>query len=271
MLVFFDESFQRDKNGKLHYAFAGFGIDESSYRALTTGVYKAKQQYFIKDEGFTNEERIEASKRHIVVKEDLPEEHELKAHRLLTRRQAEHFMQHGGAPGVQMTLEILELMQRLKVTVFASLVVSSESQQDWSTKDRLPVYLTRLLERIQMWMQEEHSEKMAVLAMDSVKNEIDLGLSRQVANYLYKSSHGKAMRHIVVSPFWVTSDSHAGTQCADLIAHILMNSMLATSERKPLDALWRLVVSMEFRSVDQKTRGIKKINQQTGATLAGPG
>lgn len=59
--------------------------------------------------------------------------------------------------------------------------------------------------------------------------------------------------------FWVDSSTTAGSQVADIIAHVLMNSMRPATRRKNLQELWRKVAALEFRSVDMRTRGIRKL------------
>ena len=73
MLVFLDESYEEDGNGRFRYAYAGFGIDERQYRGLTAAIYQAKLLYFQQDQGFSDEERCEARKTKILTG-DLPVE-----------------------------------------------------------------------------------------------------------------------------------------------------------------------------------------------------
>ncbi len=55
MLVFLDESYEEDGNGRFRYAYAGFGIDERQYRGLTAAIYQAKLLYFQQDQGFSDD------------------------------------------------------------------------------------------------------------------------------------------------------------------------------------------------------------------------
>ena len=66
------------------------------------------------------------------------------------------------------------------------------------------------------------------------------------------------LRHIVVDPFWVDSRTTAGSQLADLIAHILMNSMRPATTRKPIYALWRKVMAMNTRAPICKLAGLER-------------
>ena len=97
MLVFLDESYEEDGKGKFRHAYAGFGIDERNYRRLTAAVFQAKKLYSMQDQGLSDEERREARKTKFLT-DDLPERAEIKATKLLTAKQAEHYLQFGTDP-----------------------------------------------------------------------------------------------------------------------------------------------------------------------------
>ena len=121
--------------------------------------------------------------------------------------------------------------------------------------------MQKVLDPIDKWIQEEHQGEMAIIIPDSVQRGMDKSISSSMANYMFRTTQGKRMRNIVINPFWVDSSTTVGSQVADIIVHILMNSMRPIDERKNLDGLWRKVVSMEFRSADSSTRGIRKNNR----------
>lgn len=69
------------------------------------------------------------------------------------------------------------------------------------------------------------------------------------------------MKHIFPSPFWIDSQSMAGAQVADLVAHILMNSMLPEPERKPLGKLWDQVIELRWRWEDGRGGTITRLRK----------
>ncbi len=256
MLVFLDESYEADGTGKFRHAYAGFGVDERRYRGLTAAMFQSRQHFFVRDDGMTDEQRREARKTHIVTS-DAPERAEMKATKLLTAKQAEHFAQHGNAPGIELALELLSALAEAQTTVFGVLSHPAKVEEIQNPSTHLPMQFIRMFERIEKWMAEQHPDQMAIVVPDTIHEGINLNLSEKIADFLFRSSEGKKMRHLVTSPFWVDSRTTAGSQMADLIAHILMNAMKPRSEQKKIDSLWRKVMALEFRSVDGRTRGIR--------------
>ena len=257
-MVFLDESYEGDGAGKFHHAYAGFGVDERQYRGLVAAVFQAKQRYFLRDAGMGDEERREVRKTHIVTSE-APERAEMKATKLLTAKQADHFAQFGNAPGIEIAIELLEALDRNQTTIFGILSNPTDVADIQNPRLHLPLQFIRILERIEMWMKEQHPDEMAIVVPDTIHEGININLSEKIGDYLYRSVSGQKLRHIVVNPFWVDSRTTAGSQLADLIAHILMNSMRPERTRKRLDVLWRKVMALEFKSTDLQTRGIRKM------------
>jgi hypothetical protein len=265
VLVFLDESYEADDAGGLRHAYAGFGIDELQYRRLMAAVHQAKLRYF-KQAGAMASEEIHATRATHIVTELAPEDAEIKATKLMTAKQANWHATHRNAPGILMVTDVLDSVASCDSTVFAVLSNPSDLRELRDREGHLPIQFCRLLERVESWMREEHPDRAAVIVPDTVHEGIDRQLSKRIADFLFRSDQGKRMRHLVPSPFWVDSHSTAGSQVADIIAHILMNGMRPASERKALDDLWRRVVSLEYRSVDGRTRGIRRVRkQQTGA------
>jgi hypothetical protein len=258
MLVFLDESYETDGAGKFNHAYAGFGVDEWQYRGLVAAVFQAKHRYFLRDTGFDDEQRREARKTHIVTSE-APERAEMKATKLLTAKQAEHYAQFGNAPGIEIALELLKALDQSQSTVFGILSNPADVADIQNPTLHLPLQFIRILERIEMWMKEQHPDQMAIVVPDTIHEGININLSEKIGDFLYRSGSGQKLRHIVVNPFWVDSRTTAGSQLADLIAHVLMNSMRPAKTRKRLDELWRKVMALEFKGADLQTRGIRRI------------
>lgn len=265
MLVFLDESYEADGASGYRHALGGFGIDERQYRRLAAAVHQCKQRYFLEVGSMTPDE-IRTARASWIVTAEPPEDAEIRAAKLLTAKQADYHAVHGSATGVLMAGDLLQALADTQSSVFGVLSYPSGLAEIQGPVSVLPRQFVWLLERVELWMQEQHADASAIIVPDTVHEGIDHHLSRRIADFLFRSTQGKRMRHIVPNPFWVDSRTTAGSQLADVVAHILMNGMRPEGQRKPLDHLWRQVVALEFRSVDLTTRGIRRLRkQQTGA------
>lgn len=263
MLLFLDESYESDPTtGHLRHVYAGFGVDEMKYRSLFAAVHQCRQKYFLQNGTMTEEERRLAKETHVVTPE-LPELAEIKGSDLLTRKYAEIHKLQGNVPGLLMVGDLFDALAVAEATVFATLSTPATITELQAGATSLPLYLCRLLERVNLWMKEQHTGSAAIVVLDTVSYRVDHHLSKHMSDFLFRSTQGKQMRHIVPNPFWVDSRTTAGTQIADLIAHVLMNSMRPSGQRKPLDNLWGKVVGLEFHSRDLRTRGIRRIDRKT--------
>ena len=80
---------------------------------------------------------------------------------------------------------------------------------------------SRLLERVDAMMSEEHPEGMAIVALDSQDEHTDTARARAFGNFLYGSPYGRQLSYIVETPFFVSSKATIGIQLADLVAYAL--------------------------------------------------
>ncbi len=262
MLVFIDESYSPLREDGVPYALAGFGVSEFNYRKLMAAIFQIKESYFEPAQGLSSEERklLRASR---IASKSHPHEQELKATKLLTRKAAEYHQQTGQAASILLVEELLAEAERLDCRVFGTLSHLQHMHEVLRPDGKLPDQLIRLIERVQCWMAEDHPDESAILVFDAIDSETSRTLNQSISDFLFRSRAGKEMTQIVPSPFWVASDATPGSQVADIIAHILMNSMLPKAERKQLDHLWSAVARMEFRSKNGSMRGIRSIRRKT--------
>ena len=267
MLLFLDESYEEDEKGGFRFAYAGFAVDEKKYRGLVAAVYQAKQKYIAQvSSELTSQERVDKGIKQLLSK-DSPERAEIKANKLMGKRQMERRETYGFAPGVAMVEDWLRAMNEAEATVFGVLSYPQDTKDVLNPSERLPVEHIRLFERVELWMREQHEDGMISVVPDTVDNYRQ-NMSVCLADFLFRSSQGKSIRHIVVTPFWVDSSVTIGAQLADVVAYLIMNTMRPKEKQSRLVPLWRLMSAMEFHSMDGETRGIKTIrrrNQQTGA------
>lgn len=170
---------------------------------------------------------------------------EIKASELLKPSVLTRF---GGvsAPHYRLVSEILASVSDCRGTCFGVLVNPIEPRLVKDCSRGCPEIYQHLIKMVGRWMEEAYPSQPVTLALDTEENGVNLPLSRAIADYLYRSASGKRMKHVFPSPFWIDSQSMAGAQVADLVAHILMNSMLPQGERKQLSSLWQQVNSLRW-------------------------
>lgn len=263
MLVFIDESYERDSNGVWHYALAGFGINEFRYRALQAAVYQLCQDTFDVRESFEGESWRDALTEKIII-ESSPEHIELKSSELLKPGSLRRF---GGenSPHYRLVSNVLNKVFECRGTTIGVLMNPDHPEDVKDVSDGCPRAYQRLLEIVGTWMQEEFEGQPVTLVMDTEHNGINLPLSRAIAMYMYRSAVGKRMKHVFPSPFWIDSQSMAGAQVADLVAHILMNAMKPESERKAIQGLTSQVYGLSHKWVGRDGGTISRMRKKTTA------
>lgn len=230
MIVFIDESYERDSQGVWHYALAGFGINEFRYRALQAAVYQLCQRVFDVKSNYEGDNwRLVLDQR--IITEKPVSEIELKGASLLTEGKLRRF---GGeeSPHYRLVSETFKCVKACRGTSIGILMNPEHPDEVKDCRDGCPRAYRELLEVIAQWMEEQYPRQPATLVMDTEHNGVNLPLSRAIATYLYRSEFGGKNKHLFPSPFWVDSQSMVGSQVADLIAHVLMNSMKPESEQK---------------------------------------
>jgi len=245
VILFVDESYQKDRSGIWHYALAGFGINEFRYRALQTATYKLMGQYFDVRGSYEGESWRAALGDRIVV-EKSARDVELKSAFLLRQGNLRRF---GGdqSPHYRLVKEILDAVAACRGTCLGVLTNPVDPQCVKDCQSGCPDAYTKLIGLAGRWAAQDHPGQCVTLGLDTEHNGVNLPLSRCIADYLYRSRAGERLRHVFPSPFWIDSQSMVGAQVADLVAHILMNSMLPESERKALDGLWKQVYGLRGR------------------------
>lgn len=263
MLVFIDESYDKDSHGQWHYALAGFGIDEFRYRALQAAVYQLTKDAFVDRNSLGGRDWSDLLQDKIVI-ERSPEGLELKSSQLLKLGSLKRFGGEG-SPHCRLVAGILESVRKCRGTSIGVLVNPDHPTDVKDTRQGCPVPYQRLLNIVGAWMRDEFEGRPVSLVMDTEHSGINLPLSRAISSYMYQSSAGRQMKHIVPSPFWIDSQSMAGAQVADLIAHILMNAMKPERERKPLPGLTRQVYELRHEWAGRDGGTISRLRRQQPA------
>jgi hypothetical protein len=245
MLVFVDESYDRDSTGTWHYALAGFGINEFRYRALQAAVYQLCMETFDVRENYEGDLWRDALSEKIITK-SAPECIELKSSELLKPGNLRRF---GGeqSPHYRLVSGVLQKVFEYRGTTMGVILNPDHPDDVKDVANGCPRAYVRLIKVVAAWMAEEYEGQSVTLVMDTEHNGINLPLSRAIAQFMYRSAFGKRVQQVFPSPFWIDSQSMAGSQVADLVAHILMNAMKPEGERKKIQGLTSQIYGLSHR------------------------
>lgn len=117
---------------------------------------------------------------------------------------------------------------------------------------------SRLLERIDTMMSEDHPEEMATVALDSQDERTDTRRALAFGNFLYGNPVGRTLTHIAESPFFVSSKATIGIQIADLLAYALAQQNQGRQDIKPIcDRLRELEWRSNKSDADRPWRGFR--------------
>ena len=148
--------------------------------------------------------------------------------------------------------ELLSLCKLTEVKAFAYGLRNSELLASADLEEPV-VYraYSRLLERVNAMMAEEHPNDMAIVALDSQDEKTDTARARAFGNYLYGNPQGRQLSYIVETPFFVNSKATLGIQLADLVAYVLAQQNQGRSDiQHVIDRVreleWRSSVPAEF-------------------------
>ncbi|MFI5385116.1 MAG: DUF3800 domain-containing protein [Fimbriimonadales bacterium] len=263
MLVFVDESYDRDASGTWHYALAGFGINEFRYRALQAAVYQLCMATFDVRESYEGDSWRDALTEKIIV-EQLTETIELKAGELLKPGNLRRF---GGdeSPHYRLVSSVLTKVYECRGTTVGVLLNPDHPDDVKDVSQGCPRAYQRLIELVADWMEEEYPGQPVTLVMDTEHDGINLPLSRAIAAYMYRTLAGQRMKHVFPAPFWIDSQSMVGAQVADLVAHILMNALKPEGERKQLEGLTSQVYGLSHRWANGTGGTITRMRRKTTA------
>jgi hypothetical protein len=243
MVVFIDESYRQDSGGTWHYALAGIGVNEFRYRALQAAVYQLIRKYFAVSSDYEGDSWRADLADKMIINKPLAEV-EIKAAALLSSSGLRRYGDR--APGYRLASEILAKVGACRGICLGVLTNPATPDDIKDCSHGCPRTYQTLIEKVGQWMQEDHLNQSVMLVLDTEHNNVNLPLSRAIADYLYRTSVGQKLRCVFPSPFWVDSQSMAGAQVADLVAHILMDSMMPESERKPIRSLWQQVNDLRY-------------------------
>lgn len=169
-----------------------------------------------------------------------PHEFEIKGRLLLSRRGMT------SSKKTEFVEELLSICKRYGIQTFAvGMRPAQPSMPGIPTPNVFRVYHF-LLERIEQMMLESLPSEMAIIAFDSQDEKTDRRRALDYGNFLYGHEEGKAMQHIVDTPYFVSSRVTVGIQIADLVAYALAQSNLGRGDE--LRDICSRIREMEWRS-----------------------
>ncbi len=146
----------------------------------------------------------------------------------------------------EFTEEILSLCELNGILTFAvGLRYPGTKPLDTMSDNSTYRVFNLLLERVELMMAESSPDEMAVVAFDSQEAGSDRNRALQFGNFLYGNPAGRAMQHIIDTPFFVDSQATKGIQIADLFAYIVSQQNLGKQE---LSSYFNRIREMEWHS-----------------------
>ena len=235
MLVFADESGKYHPDDPNPYAvLAAVAVDPATNRNLSREIFNLKKKFW----GISS-----------------PFEWEIKGRKLLSKRA---FTSPKKREFVE---EIFSLCRACEVTSFATIRDRPVQMAfDIMSETNLPLHYGRLLERVNGFMEEYHSDQMAMMIFDAVDEGTDRLRGTAFSNFLFRSDAGKACTFICDTAFFASSAITPGIQIADLFAYCINQKFQGRAE---LDPFYEAIKEMEF--ISKKTeeeyplRGIRYV------------
>ena len=212
MIAFIDESYERTEEGDYLAVLGGLVIDEFRYRALESAVYQARfrlaEAIYARD-ALTEDELM--SRVHRL---------EIKGEYVFKRKSMERIRDGIANPGAEAAVQILSQAVECRATVVSVVRRVPTMGAFFGEDERCTEPSVSLLRSISRYVKETAPEKPVILAFDTIHGGVNAPLSRRISNFLYRARESEAMRALVPVPFWIPSDSTAGSQVADLICHL---------------------------------------------------
>lgn len=113
---------------------------------------------------------------------------------------------------------LFEMLRDFELTVFA-IVMERPTQPPYEGAGFLQAQYQWLLERIERFMEREHSNEYAIPIFDGQDPASNRIFSDCFTSFMARTEAGRAMKHIVPSPLFVDSSLTPGIQIADVCAY----------------------------------------------------
>ena len=212
MLVFIDESeWPRPKDPRGFTVWGAVAIHPSRSKDFFRDVFQLERKFWKVEE---------------------PYAFEIKGRLLLSKRAATK------SKNREFCEELVNLCKSNNVKAFAYGLRNHDPASFSEERTRPVIYraYSRLLEGVNAMMVEDYPEDMAIVALDSQDQGTDTARARTFGDFLYGSSQGRQLTHIVETPFFVSSMATLGIQLADVVAYVLAQPSLGRTDINDIDA-----------------------------------
>jgi Protein of unknown function (DUF3800) len=147
--------------------------------------------------------------------------------------------------------KLLELCQRFRIKVFASVICNENSIP--TDKEMLRKDYVYLFERFYYFLEDNPHEPLGIVVFDELDRSASHLLLDQMDRYFKKTAKGRYRAGLIIpEPFFVHSDLTTGIQVVDFVAYILSWNFrvgkLDKASRDELTKFLELIKAMRYRT-----------------------
>lgn len=148
--------------------------------------------------------------------------------------------------------QIFDNLRHLPIGIFA--VVMERPQAFIPTEEgKLGKQHRFLIERVNKYCEAFHPDEQAILVFDGQDQRADAALSSSLNNFVFRSDAGKALSHIVDTPFFVSSAIVTGIQLADLAAAVVRRYYELDGQNGRSDEVFAAAIRRYYGVIQEKT------------------
>lgn len=156
--------------------------------------------------------------------------------------------------------KLLELCQRFRLKVFASVICNEDSIP--ADKTMLRKDYVYLFERFYYFLEDKANEPRGIVVFDELDKSASHLLLDQMDKYFKKTTKGRFRASLIIpEPFFVHSDLTTGIQVVDFVAYIMSWNFrigkLNKASREELDKYLELIKPLRYRT----TRKIRDVTE----------
>jgi len=245
MLIYIDESGSLNSNAvEPYFVLSAVAINEKLHKDLSSAIYNLKQRYFSIFSKFKN---ININIQDI----------ELKGKKLLTKT----ILKIADKIHFDMLNELFNIFQAYRITVFG--IVADRPKEEIPDGFLSDPYI-ELLQRINEFMEEFHKNEFAFCIFDEIDRETDFIRAKNFEKFIFKSSLGKKLNHIIDTITFSNSLTTVGTQLADIVSTTIYQQFTKNQYIMPF---YNVISALQYRSIDPDkvhlSKGIRYVGDIT--------
>jgi len=245
MLIFCDESWKENEDGKKVGTLAAIAIEQSDYNDICDRVFLLAQKYWGADNARLRE----------IKGKQLLQAYEFRRRDVVSMKLA-------------FARELLEEVRRRQIKIFASVVFDDRDVELLcESPDRLDRPYSYLMERIHEYLIELGGDRTAIFTFDDRGLKVNANVGEAYRNFLNRSKTGRSYNTLIRTPFFAYSHHSVGIQLADLICTVINRFYTIRRKHPQIQLYYHIVQSMEWvasqpNDAGYTLRGIKIIGGQ---------